>query len=195
VVQVTTSIERERPAWDGAIVAAQRLDTPAGSVLSVPARLLPDAPQHASIAEADRWLRAARPTERWQTVEYRWCSIDDPVADLDDAGTWTAPDDPVEEWLRPFNGGVLVATIHGVHAAAVGIKRHDHHAHEIAVVTSAAHRGHGLARRLVAQATRAIHAQGAIALYLHAPDNDASRHVADHVGFHDIGWRLTTSAS
>jgi RimJ/RimL family protein N-acetyltransferase len=172
-----------------------RLDTPTASVLSVPTHLQRLAPPHLTVEEADRWIQAALPSERWQTLQYRWCGADDPVGDFDDGGTWAEPGDRITDWLRPFNGGVLVATVHGDHAAAVGIKRHDQHAHEIAVVTSPAHRERGLAKRLVAQATRAIHAHDATALYLHAPENEASRRVADNVGYRDVSWRMTTTGS
>ncbi len=194
-VRITTSAERHRPSWDGTIVTAMRLDTPSGSVLSAPAHLLNHASHPATVHAADRWMRAALPWEHWQVLDYRWCGADDPVADFDDAGAWVPHGGSVPDWLRPFNGGVLVATVHGEHAAAVGIKRHDRHAHEIAVVTSAAHQERGLARRLVAQATRAIHTRDAVALYLHAPDNEASRRVANHVGFGDHGWQLISTGS
>ena len=49
-------------------------------------------------------------------------------------------------------------------------------------------RGKGLARRLVAQASRTLHAQGIVATYLHDPANVASARVADAAGFPDRGW-------
>jgi GNAT superfamily N-acetyltransferase len=189
---VTTSPARHRPGWDGAVVSVAGLTTPAGTVLSVPAELLDDVPD-AALPAVEEWLmrRLGRDGDRLHRIVYRWTSPGDPIADVDDIGAWRHPGDAdLPDWLRPFNGGVLVATIDGRHAAGVGIKRHDADAEEIAVVTDAEFRGRSLAVRLVAQATRAIHERGAVALYLHAPDNDGSARVAARVGYPDHGWRL-----
>ena len=78
----------------------------------------------------------------------------------------------------------------GRYLAGVGVKRHLPGLSEVAVVTSEAARGRGLARRLVAQATRALVAAGDAVLYLHAPDNEASARVARASGFPDTGWRI-----
>lgn len=129
--------------------------------------------------------------EPLQRVVYRWLSPTEVVADLDDIGDWhprRRTDDSA--WLDPFNGGVLVATVGGRHAGAVGLKAHDDHVAEIAVVVSSERRESGVARRLVAQATRAILASGRSALYLRLPDNMPSARVAEAVGYHDEGWRL-----
>jgi predicted GNAT family acetyltransferase len=78
----------------------------------------------------------------------------------------------------------------GAHLAGVGIKRHDAHGHEIAVVTAEAAQGRGLARRLVAQAARRILDEGAVPTYLHAHDNTGSAKVAVAAGFPDVGWSI-----
>jgi predicted GNAT family acetyltransferase len=78
----------------------------------------------------------------------------------------------------------------GRYAAGVGRKRHDEHGQELAVATEAAYRGRGLARRLVAQATRRVLDEGAVATYLHAFDNHASARVAEAAGFPDRGWSV-----
>ena len=116
---------------------------------------------------------------------------------LPDAGVWLpaeladAGDVRVPAWLRPFGGDVLVALDDdGRYLAGVGLKVHSPALQEIAVVTSEAARGRGLARRLVAQAARAVTAGGADVLYLHAPDNEASARVARASGFPDTGWRI-----
>jgi len=123
------------------------------------------------------------------TGVFRWGSH---IADLDDVGEWIETDDPrVPEWLRPFNGPVLVALdTDGAYAAGVGRKRHDDLCQEIAVATELAHRGRGLARRLVAQAARRIVDEGCVATYLHRPDNAASAAVAEAAGFPDLGWHI-----
>ena len=51
-------------------------------------------------------------------------------------------------------------------------------------------RGHGLARRLVAKAARALLDEGVVATYLHDPANVASARVAEAAGFPDLGWRV-----
>ena len=95
------------------------------------------------------------------------------------------------EWLKPFNGDVLVAwDDEGNYGAGVGRKQHDRWGHEISVGTEASLRGRGLARQLVTTAARRIIADGAIATYLHALDNHASAKVADASGFADVGWRV-----
>ena len=94
-------------------------------------------------------------------------------------------------WLHPFNGDVLVALADdGTVAAGVGRKQHDRHGHELAVVTEEAHRGQGLARRLVTQAARRVLDDGAVPVYLHDPANHASARTADASGFPDVGWRI-----
>jgi len=121
-----------------------------------------------------------------QTV-FRWCT--DP-APLDDVGVWLDRDDPtVPDWLRPFSGRVLVARDAGGNVlSGVGVKRHDSIGHELAVVTTSAARGRGLAAALVAQAARSILSQDALPTYLHLATNTASAHVAERAGFEDTGW-------
>jgi hypothetical protein len=43
---------------------------------------------------------------------------------------------------------------------------------------------------LVAQAAKRVISEGAVPVYLHAPDNLASGRLADAAGFPDRGWRL-----
>jgi GNAT superfamily N-acetyltransferase len=113
-------------------------------------------------------------------------------SDLSDAGTWTPRDDPrVPPWLKPFNGDVLIAFAEdGSYAAGVGLKKHNELGIELAVGTEPEHRNKGLAKHLVAQATRAIIDAGAVAIYLHAPSNAASAAVAEAAGFSDRGWEI-----
>ncbi len=120
-----------------------------------------------------------------QTV-FRWCT--DPTPS-DDVGVWLDRDDPaVPDWLHPFSGRVLVARNGGDVVSGVGVKRHDSIGHELAVVTTLAARGRGLAAALVAQAARSILSQDALPTYLHLPTNTASAHVAENAGFEDAGW-------
>jgi GNAT superfamily N-acetyltransferase len=117
---------------------------------------------------------------------FRWS---DQPADLAEVGVWLPWDDyRVPQWLHPFGGQALVALVGGRYVAGVGIKRHDRWGHELAVVTEGNHQGNGLARRLVAQASAKIIADGAVPTYLHDRRNTASAHVADAAGFPDRGW-------
>ena len=76
--------------------------------------------------------------------------------DVPDLGIWfERQTDDLPEWLAPFNGPRLVAfSDDGRPIAGVGIKIHDAYGHEVAVVTDEEARGLGMARRLVAGATR-----------------------------------------
>lgn len=122
---------------------------------------------------------------------FRWTTSPAPTSDLLPAGEWLPVSDPrVPDWLGPFGGLVLVALQNDVYVAGVGLKKHDDHARELAVVTTEAARGKGLARRLVAQAARRVVDEGRVATYLHAPDNEASARVAGAAGFVDRGWQV-----
>jgi GNAT superfamily N-acetyltransferase len=197
-VDIVGSTRREEPGWDGRIFPVLGVHSPDSSVLSVPPaaaaavragltdhktwdELLPRVPQ--LLGRTDRFVYSG---------VFRYCDHPVDAAELPDAGDWIAADDPsVPEWLRPFGHEVLIAwdPDTGAYLAGVGIKHHDRYGREIAVGTEEAARGRGLARRLVAQATRRILDDGAVATYQHDPANHASAHVADASGFPDRGWR------
>lgn len=86
-----------------------------------------------------------------------------------------ADDSRLPDWLRPFGAEVLAAF--------------DPDGHELAVGTDPAHRGRNLARRLVAQATRRVLADGTAPTYLHEEDNLTSARVARAAGFPVSGCR------
>jgi len=182
---------RLQPGWDGQLHLLVGVSTPDGGVLSVP----PEAAEAVAALLAAGGARAQVPAAaglagRWFTGTFRWSIA--PAA-LPEAGRWVPADAPgVPDWLRPFGGDALVAVDPetGEHLAGVGIKRHDVHGRELAVVTTDAARGRGLARRLVAQAARRVLDEGAVPTYLHAVDNPASAHVADASGFPDRGWQV-----
>jgi len=190
--EVVGSPLRMVSGWDGEIRPLAGLETPAGTVVSVPPHLVE--PSRRLLAEAGPEgfaerigeLVADRATALGRGV-FRWCQR---LTDLSDAGEWLdADDERLPDWLRPFNGPVLAAFDgHGEYAAGVGRKRHGPLCQELAVATELAHRGHGLARRLVAQAARRVVAEGAVATYLHRVDNRASAAVAEAAGFPDVGW-------
>jgi len=180
---------RDEPGWDGGLHRVIGVTAPGHGVLSVPP---------ASEAAVAAWVggggepagipAAAGVPGRWFDGVFRWS---DRPAPLPDAGEWIAADHPsVPPWMRPFGGQVLVAVdeVTGEHLAGVGIKEHDVHGRELAVVTAEAARGRGLARRLVAQAARRVLDEGAVPTYVHARSNTASAHVAAAAGFPDRGW-------
>jgi GNAT superfamily N-acetyltransferase len=188
---VVGSALRTRPGWDGSVREVIGVRNPAGGVLSVQ----PDAA--VTVREAVRtWdevpasLPAAlgRPAARAFAGVFRWSTE---PADLPDAGEWVPATDPqVPPWLHPFGGEALIAFVDGEYAAGVGIKRHNPAGMEISVGTAEAHRGRGLAARLVAQAARWIIDAGAVPIYLHDPANIASDRTALRAGFPDHGWQI-----
>lgn len=201
-VVVVGAEERIRPGWDGAVHAVTGIVDAAGAALvSVPPAHLAWAKSYVEqVDDRDAGgaldaLRAALP-ERLGLPGHivyrgvcRWSDAPPTVERLPDAGEWLPYQDPrVPEWLRPFGGEVLVALDDDRYLAGVGLKRHDRHGHEISVGTDERARGRGLARRLVAQASRTLQAQGIVATYLHDPANVASARVADAAGFPDRGW-------
>ena len=194
---VTTSPSRTSPGWDGRVQPTAGVASPDGAVLSVP----PDRVDAVvGVADDLDGLRAASrdgrlgdalgwPGARLFEGVFRWSEA--PTA-LPDAGEWVPVDDPrVPPWLLPFGGEVLMAFDGaGAYVAGVGIKVHDAHGQELAVVTEEAAQGQGLARRLVAQAGRRVLDRGAVPTYLHADANVRSAKVADAAGFPDRGWRI-----
>jgi len=199
-VVVVGAAGRTTAGWDGDVHAVTGIvDAHGNAVASLPPDHVEWA-RHLVAGGADlARLRAALPT-RLQLPDHvvyqgvcRWSAraADVPPPDaLPEAGRWVPVDDErVPGWLRPFGGDALVALDDDDrYLAGVGLKRHDRHGHEIAVGTDERARGRGLARRLVAQATRSLHADGIVATYLHDPANTASARVADAAGLPDRGW-------
>jgi GNAT superfamily N-acetyltransferase len=179
-----------RPGWDGHPELLTGLVSPEGGcVVSIP----PEAAYAAATLLGDEGpidllpALLGLPERSVERRVYRWTTT---PAHLPAVGTWLPADAPgVPEWLRPFGGDVLTALdSRGRQVGWVGIKRHDALVHELAVVTSSAARGLGIARALVAQAATAVLAAGALPTYLHLPDNAASARVAEAAGFADRGW-------
>jgi GNAT superfamily N-acetyltransferase len=190
---VASSPARSQPGWDGVVRPVLGVSTPSGTVISVPGSHLEDARRIAASGEASFASRigALVGLEGVQLVRavFRYSEH---RSDLPDAGVWTPRDDPrVPEWLKPFNDDVLVAFADdGSYAAGVGLKKHSALGIELAVGTEPEYRNRGLAKRLVAQAERAVIGTGAIAIYLHAPSNLPSAAVAEAAGFPDRGWEI-----
>jgi GNAT superfamily N-acetyltransferase len=188
---VVGSVERVRPGWDGAVHDVVGVLSPAGGVLSVPP------PRAGAVRAAVPTVEdiparlpgaMGRPHARTFAGTFRWSVRPAPLAD---AGEWVPVTDlRVPGWLKPFGGDALIAFADGEYAAGVGIKRHNRYGREISVGTDERHRGRGLASRLVAQAARAILAEGAVPIYLHDPANVASDRTALRAGFPDLGWQI-----
>lgn len=190
-LHVVGSERRTRPGWNGTVFPVIGVGTPTATVLSVPpsctaaARALADQPMDAVLAGLPEAVGCPDSPARRAVFRYTLAP-----APLPDAGKWVAATDPVvPQWLRQFNGEVLIVRgDDGGFLAGAGIKRHDEHGHEVAVGTEPAARGRGLARRLVAQAARRVLDEGAVPTYQHAVDNVASGRVAAAAGFADRGW-------
>lgn len=184
---------RNDPGWDGRVVPFRGVRDGARTLVAVPpghdGEVRDLLVEHGDAAGPLVAERLGLPPLRIGQAVFRWTHRPAPLPAL---GTWVGADDPrLPEWLRPFNGGVL-ATFddRGLFLGAVGRKIHDDHGHEIAVGTTPAARGRGIARRLVVTAARRILAEGAVPTYLHDPANTASARVAVAAGFPDRGWRL-----
>lgn len=199
-VRVVADPAPDEPGWDGeprSITGA--VDPDGRCVVRVPPDVADRLP--AGLPDLDALL-AALPAAvgvpgTAGTGALRWAQQVPDEAEVPDAGVWLPAaladeaDPRVAPWLRPFGGDVLVALDDdGRYLAGVGIKRHSPLLVEVAVVTDERARGRGLARRLVAQATRACLARDQAVLYLHAPDNAASARVARAAGFPDTGWQV-----
>lgn len=189
---------RDAPGWDGVVRPIQGVIGPDGSLLSVSPGL---ADAFAGVEAGEVFSVAAGPdgsarlsdllgmTVAYGMPTFRWSEA---AATLPEVGIWVETDHPrIPAWLRPFNGGVLVAFDRaGRYMAGVGLKRHNEMAREIAVGTDMGYRGRGLATKLVAQAARAILAAGEVPIYQHGADNAASARVAEATGFPERGWRM-----
>lgn len=190
---------RDRPGWDGTVLSGLGVASPAGTVLSLSPSLL----GNVESLDLERMLTAWRSRSAATAIPallghpeltvgratFRWSGSPAAVPDI---GEWVAPDDPrLPTWLNAFNGDVLVTWDRaGRYAAGVGRKWHNPYGQELAVGTDPAHRGRGLASKLVAQAARRVLADGALPIYLHGRGNVGSARVAERAGFPDRGWQV-----
>lgn len=199
-VRIVADPETGVPGWDGSPRGVVGVVDPDGRcVVRVPpdvaARLPDPLPDVASLLAALPGAVGVPGTAG--TGVLRWAQ-DVPSHDvLPDVGIWLPAsladhgDQRVPAWLGPFGGDVLVALDDsGRCLGGVGLKRHTDTLREVSVVTDERARGRGLGRRLVAQATRAVLAEGRAVLYLHASDNEGSARVARASGFPDTGWQV-----
>jgi GNAT superfamily N-acetyltransferase len=191
-IVVVGSEARTTPGWDGAVRAVLGVASPDGAVVSVAPAV---AREVGAVGEAAAFADLAEVGERlggtlWEAA-FRWSDAPASQVELPDLGVWVSTSDPrVPDWLKPFNGDVLVAFVDDRYVAGVGIKVHNEYGHELSVGTEPAAQGRGLARRLVATAARAVIERGAVPTYLHDFANVASARVAEAAGFPDRGWRV-----
>ena len=182
---------RTEPGWDGTVRPFAGVDTPQGTILSVP----PDRAEglRAAGTTLEEILDAVpealgQPGGVVGRGVYRYALS---PAEVEPIGEWVPAVDPdVPAWLRPFGGQVLVVREDGMYVAGLGIKRHDKLGFEVAVATEEAWRGRGLARALVARAAACILRAGGVPIYLHGRGNTASARVAEAAGFPDRGWSI-----
>ncbi|MFG3705239.1 GNAT family N-acetyltransferase [Micromonospora sp. NPDC047670] len=191
-LHVVGSHRRARPAWDGRLRPAIAVAAGTSTLLSVPPDRV-EAVRELARRQPGRLLPAlpaAVGQPGWVVHDdvFRWSLAPAPLPEV---GEWVSPRTRgLPSWLRLFDRPVLVARDErGRYLSGVGIKRHDAYGHELAVGTTPAARGRGLARRLVAQAARRVLDEGAVPTYLHGHANLASARVAEAAGFPDRGWR------
>lgn len=181
---------RSVPGWDGTVRDVVGVAAPGRAVISVPVRYAGNVRDTVKTWDDLAALPGTlgRTGDPWYAGTFRWTLT---PTDLPDAGEWIDVHDPrVPEWLRPFGDKALIALAGGEYAAGVGIKRHNLAGMELSVGTDEAHRGKGLASRLVAQASRWVLAQHAVPIYLHDPANTASDRTARAAGYPDLGWKI-----
>ena len=189
---VTGSAARALPGWDGEVHPVLAVFSPEGGVVSVaPERVAETRLLLDDVDPADHAMIAKRLDGAWGLFRFSMSPVSTP-----DVGDWVPTSDPrVPEWLKPFNGDVLIAwDDDGRYGAGVGRKLHDRWGHELSVGTEPALRGRGIGRLLVAAAARRVIADGAIPTYLHIPENHASAKLAEAAGFRDLGWRFVSAS-
>ncbi|HEX2047972.1 MAG TPA: GNAT family N-acetyltransferase [Acidimicrobiales bacterium] len=180
---------RALPCWDGAVRPLAGVSTPEGAILSVPPDRVDAVRAAGSTLEEvldglPEALGQPGGVVGWGVYRY---AVSPP--EVEAIGEWVSADAPdVPAWLRPFGGKVLVVREDDQYVAGLGIKRHDDLGREVAVATEEPWRGRGLARALVARASRCILASGGVPIYLHGRGNVASARVAEAAGFPDRGW-------
>lgn len=190
---------RDEPRWDNGVQPFLGIESPVGTVLTFSEKVFPcgtsldprlvedelgDSNAHMTIPALFQ-----HPEMHFGRAVFRYLGE---FVDLPEIGEWVETSDArLPAWLRPFNGGVLAHWgDDGSYAAGVGLKKHNDLGYEISVGTDPAHRGKGLAQRLVAQSARHIWELGAIPMYLHGATNAASARVAEKSGFPDRGWHI-----
>ena len=190
-IQIVGSALRDLPEWDGIVRPVLGVGTPEGTVISVPVPVVESAQALARLGfdQLSEGIGALfnQPNLTLGVNDFRYLRE---LVTFEPLGEWVAADDPrVPSWLRPFDGGVLIACDDADHyMAGVGLKLHDEYASEIAVGTEVEFRGRGLARRLVATAARHLVEEGKTATYEHVRSNLRSGAVAVAAGFSDSGW-------
>lgn len=190
---------RDQPRWNGGVQSFLGIESPVGTVLTFSGKVFPcgialdprEVEDELGGSDAHITIPALfqHPEMHFGRAVFRYLGE---FVDLPEIGEWVETSDPrLPAWLRPFNGGVLAHWAEdGSYAAGVGLKKHNDIGYEISVGTDPAHRGQGLAQKLVAQAARYIWELGAIPIYLHGATNAASARVAEKSGFPDRGWHI-----
>lgn len=195
-VHLVASPRRTRPGWGGYTIPVFALATPRGGVVSIRPDLVESA-RH-ELADADRARPLTDPHfERLRRLARRAVPY---VYSLSGYALYCDPSvfrphrEPAErleptdrrgyDLRRRFDGDIFVVDgARGEIAAWAAIKLKSDEVWEIAVVTEAAYRGRGYAKRVVSAATRHILDQGRLALYVHDRANHASARVCRSLGY------------
>src|SRR5665213_1773024 len=135
-IDVVGSALRDVPDWDGVVRPVLGIGTASGTVVSVPAAFVEEIRELAAsgFAPLSDGIGAVlgRPGVALGVNDFRYLRE---IVELDALGEWVVPEDPrIPSWLRPFNGGVLIACDEdNRYMAGVGLKLRDEFASEIAV--------------------------------------------------------------
>jgi len=194
-VHVVTSERRARPGWGGYITPIYAVSTPRGGVISVRADLASAVPREVPLPSdrplGEREFSRLRAISQ-RAVPYAYCLNGDILA-VDRVAFKPAPggaehlartDARGADLRRRFDGEIFVVSgVRGEIAAWAAIKLKSDDVWEIAVVTEAAYRGRGLAKRVVSAATACILDAGRVPLYVHDRANLASARVSRGLGY------------
>lgn len=204
-IHLLASPRREAESWCGYQLPVIYVERRGSAVLSVSARLLPEA----------RWLleqraegvQAARELLTLAASLYRSAKL------LDGHGLYCEPEGfqpqrtvPIEKLLphapewelmrEHFDGPIFVTRgPDGEVASWAAVKLKDEHVWEIAVTTEEGYRGRGLAKAVVSAATEYILDCGRVPLYVHNGTNIASGRVARALGYQRFARELYCSVS
>jgi RimJ/RimL family protein N-acetyltransferase len=195
-IHVIVTERRARPGWGGYITPIYAISTPLGGVVSCRADLVGAVRRDVSLPPSgrplgDREFSRLRAISQ-RAVPYAYCLTGDilyvdrtsfkPVAGT--AQQLARSDPRGAELRRRFDGEIFVVSgLRGEIAAWSAVKLKSDEVWEIAVVTEAAYRGRGLAKRVVAASTAYILDHGRVPLYVHVRANVASARVCRALGY------------
>jgi GNAT superfamily N-acetyltransferase len=195
-VHVVTSERRARPGWGGYITPLYAISIPGGGVVSCRPDLAAAVRREMPLPAPGRPL-GEREFSRLRAISqraipYAYCLTGD-ILYVDRAGFKPVAERAQQldrldahgaDLRRRFDGEIFVVNgMRGEIAAWSAVKLKSDEIWEIAVVTEAAYRGRGLAKRVVSAATAYILDHGRVPLYVHDRTNVASARVSRALGY------------